>query len=150
MSVFFQFESDFVESLRCIPMAVRYRLDTCGIKLKLEQWNHFSEADRQRLVEMPCYTPEETASYRQALSDLIWQRTQSVATDLPVEAHPDWMEVGHIPLSVQEKAQSLGTLLAVENWRSLTPLQRFALIKLSRSSHENRNFGPALREFQLF
>ncbi len=149
MSVFFQFESDFVESLRCIPMAVRYKLDTCGIKLKLEQWNRFSEADRQWLVEMPCHTPEETASYRQALSDLIWQRTQSVATDLSVEAHPDWMEVGHIPLSVQEKAQSLGTLLAVENWRSLTPLQRFALIKLSRSSHENRNFGPALREFQL-
>jgi hypothetical protein len=149
MSVFFQFESDFVESLRCIPMAVRYKLDTCGIKLKLEQWNRFSETDRQQLVETPCHTSEETASYRQALSELIWQRTQTAATDLPVEALPDWMEVGHIPLSVQEKAQSLGALLDVTQWRSLTPLQRFALIKLSRSSHENRNFGPALQEFQL-
>jgi hypothetical protein len=149
MSVFFQFESDFVESLRCIPMAVRYKLDTCGIKLKLEQWNRFSEADRQQLVEMPCDIPEETASYRQSLADLVWQRTQTVATDLSVEAHPDWMEVGYIPLSVVEKAQSLGVLLTVAQWRSLTPLQRFALIKLSRSSHENRNFGPALKEFQL-
>ncbi|HEY9298982.1 MAG TPA: nitrate reductase associated protein, partial [Phormidium sp.] len=26
---FFQFEADFVNSLRCIPMQVRYKLDTC-------------------------------------------------------------------------------------------------------------------------
>jgi hypothetical protein len=149
MSVFFQFESDFVESLRCIPMAVRYKLDTCGIKLKLEQWNRFSEADRQLLVVGACDTPEETALYRQTLSDLVWQRTQTVASDLPVEAHPDWIEDERIPASVQEKAESLGASLDVEQWRSLTPLQRFALIKLSRSSHENRNFGPALKEFQL-
>lgn len=149
MSVFFQFESDFVESLRCIPMAVRYKLDTCGIKLKLEQWNRFSEADRQQLVDGACETPEETALYRQALSDLIWQRTQTVASDLTVDAHPDWIEEECIPLSVQEKAKSIGVSLNLEQWRSLTPLQRFALIKLSRSSHENRNFGPALKEFQL-
>lgn len=36
--VFFAFESDFVDSLRCIPMVVRYKLDTCGIKLKLPEW----------------------------------------------------------------------------------------------------------------
>ncbi len=138
-----------MESLRCIPMAVRYKLDTCGIKLKLEQWNRFSEADRQQLVVAACDTPEEIALYRQALSDLIWQRTQTVASDLAVAEHPDWMEVGHIPVSVQEKAESIGVSLDGEQWRSLTPLQRFALIKLSRSSHENRNFGPALKEFQL-
>ncbi|WP_439648941.1 nitrate reductase associated protein [Leptolyngbya ohadii] len=31
----------------------------------------------------------------------------------------------------------------------LTAMQRFALIKLSRSQHENKNFLPALREFNL-
>ncbi|NEQ62650.1 MAG: nitrate reductase associated protein, partial [Moorea sp. SIO4A1] len=31
----------------------------------------------------------------------------------------------------------------------LTPIQRFALIKLTRPSHENKNFLPALKEFQL-
>jgi hypothetical protein len=149
MSVLFQFESDFVESLRCIPMVVRYKLDTCGIKLKLEQWNRFSESDRQQLVVRACNSAEETSLYRQALSDLIWQRTQTVASQIPVEEHPDWMDEGCIPLSVQEKAQSVGAVLNLEQWRSLTPLQRFALIKLSRSSHENRNFEPALREFQL-
>jgi hypothetical protein len=31
----------------------------------------------------------------------------------------------------------------------LSPAQRFALIKLSRPSHENHNFLPALKEFEL-
>jgi len=39
--LFFDFEADFVLSLRCIPMIVRYKLDTYGVKLKLAHWNHF-------------------------------------------------------------------------------------------------------------
>ncbi|MHC5830222.1 MAG: nitrate reductase associated protein, partial [Nostoc sp.] len=31
----------------------------------------------------------------------------------------------------------------------LTPLQRFALIKLSRAGHENKNFPTAIAEFHL-
>jgi hypothetical protein len=39
--------------------------------------------------------------------------------------------------------------VTLQQWASLTPLQRFALIKLSRSSHEDKNFLPALKEFHL-
>ncbi|MGA9379085.1 MAG: nitrate reductase associated protein, partial [Phormidium sp.] len=52
----FQFEADFVNNLRCIPMVVRYKLDTCGIKLKLSHWNHFNLAEREALVDLPCTT----------------------------------------------------------------------------------------------
>ena len=147
--VFFEFESDFVDSLRCIPMLVRYKLDVCGIKLKLEQWNHFNAADRQQLATQDCTTPEEVAKYRQDLCELIEVRTQTPAVEIAVDEHPDWMNLDTIPASVQEKTESVGTILQMGQWRSLTPLQRFALIKLSRSSHENRNFEPALREFKL-
>ena len=34
-------------------------------------------------------------------------------------------------------------------WASLTVLQRFTLIKLTRDSHDNINFLPAMREFAL-
>jgi hypothetical protein len=47
------------------------------------------------------------------------------------------------------KAQDFQVDLTLQQWASLTPLQRFALIKLSRSGHENSNFLPALQEFQL-
>jgi hypothetical protein len=146
-SIFFQFESDFVESLRCIPMAVRFKLDTCGIKLKLEHWHRFTEVNRQQLVHDACETAKEIAAYRKYVSDLVLLYTQTPASELPIDEHPPWLDSDNIPVSVQEKAESVEALLSLEQWQTLAPLQRFALIKLSRSSHENRNFLPALREF---
>ncbi len=147
--IFFQFEADFVESLRCIPMAVRFKLDTCGIKLKLAQWNQFSVEEREQLVTLPCGTPEEIANYRQWLKDLIYQRTQTQASELSVEDDPAWLNAGDIPPDLQAKAEPLGITVTLEQWQGLSPLQRFALIKLSRPSHESKNFLPALREFNL-
>jgi hypothetical protein len=148
MPHFFQFEADFVEALRCIPMQVRLKLDTCGVKLKLAQWNHFNQDDRLQLVEMPCETGDEVQAYRQFLHQLILERTGTEATDLTIDPAPPWLDTA-IPESVQEKVQEVGATLNPQQWQSLAPLQRFALIKLSRSGHENHNFLPALKEFHL-
>lgn len=149
MTQFFQFEADFVESLHCIPMQVRYKLDTCGIKLKLAQWNQFTKDDRHLLVELPCETAAEVQSYREFLHQLIQERSGTEATDLAIDPAPAWLESKAVPDIVQEKAQQLQVMISAEQWANLTPLQRFALIKLSRSSHENANFFPALQEFHL-
>jgi hypothetical protein len=149
MDDFFQFEADFVESLRCVPMQVRLKLDTCGVKLKLAQWNKFNSHDRQLLVNFPCQESAEIAAYRSRLHRLILERTGETATDLPIDPAPEWMNAIAIPESVQTQARSLNLSLTSDQWSLLTPLQRFALIKLSRSSHENRNFLPALKEFDL-
>jgi len=149
MAQFFQFEADFVESLRCIPMQVRFKLDTCGVKLKLSQWNHFNSSDRLTLVEMPCESALEVQAYRDFLQRLIRERTGTEASDLPIDAAPGWLDATKVADSVQQKAQEQGVAIAAEQWATLTPLQRFALIKLSRSGHENSNFLPALKEFHL-
>jgi hypothetical protein len=149
MTNFFQFEADFVESLRCIPMQVRMKLDTCGVKLKLQHWNQFTQQERQALVEMRCITPEEIEAYRQYLQQRVIEHTSTPAADLPVDEHPAWMNAATIPSSVQEKAEELGVSITSQQWAELSPAQRFALIKLSRPSHENKNFLPALQEFQL-
>lgn len=149
MSPFFQFESDFVDSLRCIPMIVRFKLDTCGVKLKLHQWNKFTESDRQQTVERPCTTADEIRSYQDFLHELIQQRTGETATDLAIDPHPPWNDPSTIPESVQTKAKDVGIQLTLAQWKSLAPIQRFVLIKLSRSAHENANFLPAVKEFQL-
>ena len=147
MSDFFAFEADFVESLRCIPMQVRFKLDTCGVKLKLHQWNQFDHGDRARLVEQPCDSPDTIQTYRADLHTLIVERTGETATDLAIDPAPPWLDATTIPDSVQHQAQTLGVAIAPDHWAALSPLQRFALIKLSRSHHENSNFLPALREF---
>ncbi|MBE9181933.1 nitrate reductase associated protein [Oculatella sp. LEGE 06141] len=149
MSNFFAFEADFVESLRCIPMQVRYKLDTCGIKLKLSHWHQFTSAERQSLVEMPCTTADEIAAYRSHLQTLVVNHTGDRPSDLAIAADPDWMNRATIPDSVVTQGQAVGKPLTLEQWSALTPIQRFVLIKLSRSNHENKNFLPALQEFHL-
>ena len=147
--IFFEFEADFVESLRCIPMQVRYKLDTSGIKLKLSDWHQMSQAERENLVELPCTTETEIQCYRQYIEQLILTRTGIPAKQLPIESQPAWMDSTNLPTSVQEKAQELGLNITTQQWESLNTLQRFALIKLSRSGHENKNFPKAMAEFHL-
>jgi hypothetical protein len=149
MSVFFDFEADFVDSLRCIPMSVRLKLDTCGVKLKLAEWNHFTKAECDRLVELPCERPEEIAAYREYLSKLILAHTSREPTLLAIDPSPAWLDCDSIPPSIVDKASADGVELTLSQWQQLTALQRFALIKLTRSSHENNNFMPAMKEFGL-
>lgn len=148
-SPFFEFEQDFVGSLRCIPMVVRHRLDTCGVKLKLEHWNRFSTTERQALVDWPCDTSETAQSYRERLQALIVEHMGSPAKTLDISPAPPWQDASVIPAAVQAKFLEKKIPLSLQQWSSLTELKRFALIKLSRSSHENNNFLPAVQEFGL-
>lgn len=77
------------------------------------------------------------------------EETAESASELRVEADPPWSNSTSVPDSVQAKAAEVGVCIALSDWNNLSPLQRFALIKLSRANHENRNFLPALKEFQV-
>jgi hypothetical protein len=147
--MFFQFEADFVNDLRCIPMQVRLKLDTCGVKLKLHHWHQLSQEERDTLVKQPCETPDQMTAYKNYLQNLVIQYTGSPAKELDIDPHPPWLNAQSIPASVQDKAREFNLHITVEAWETLTPLQRFALIKLSRPSHENKNFYPAIQEFSL-
>lgn len=149
MDHLFQFEQDFVESLHCIPMVVRYKLDTCGVKLKLEHWNKFPQEVRQQLVQNPITTPEEITVYRNLLYEFAEQYSDIPLKDLPIDDHPPWLNSTKLTDIVQQKAEEFGVEITLKHWENLTPLQRFSLLKLSRPSHENKNFLPALREFNI-
>lgn len=146
---FFQFEQDFVDNLRCIPMLVRMKLDTCGIKLKLTHWHQLTAAERQALVDWPCSSPTEVTQYSQNLQALLIEKTGTAASELPIDPAPAWYEESRLPETVQAKAAEFNVHLTLTDWQQLTFSQRFALIKLSRSNHENANFYPALQEFGL-
>ena len=128
-------------------MQVRLNLDTCGVKLKLAEWNRFSQEEKQALVDMPAGTSDEAKAYRELLHRLVLEHTGKPATDLPADDHPAWMDEATVPDSVRKKVEDVGVTLTPAQWATLAPLRRFALIKLSRSEHENSNFLPALKEF---
>ncbi|MEM9264706.1 MAG: nitrate reductase associated protein [Cyanobacteria bacterium P01_F01_bin.13] len=144
----FQFEQEFIDSLRCIPMLVRLKLDTCGVKLKLNHWHQFTQPERQGLVKLPCDTQANIALYRQHLQALVVHYTGQPAKEIEVPDHPPWLDV-NVPEQVKQQAATHNLEIASAAWQALTSSQRFALIKLSRPSHENRNFVPAMQEFGL-
>lgn len=148
-SPFFDFEQDFVDSLRCIPMQVRLKLDTCGIKLNLAQWHRFSTVERQQLVDLPCDLPSNVDDFRQHLNQLVQRYQSEPAKTLTIDPHPPWLVIDTVHPPTLAKAAIAGCDLTVLQWQHLSPVQRFALIKLSRPGHENQNFVPALREFGL-
>lgn len=149
-SALFDFEQDFAGSLQCIPMCVRFKLDVCGVKLTLKQWNRFAHDERDRLIRLPCESPDEVRAYRDSVIGLIVAADAGPVKELPVSTHPEWDWIEKVP--EQLVAWSAGKGVApptLAQWQSLTPLKRFVLIKLSHPEHENRNFLPALREFGL-
>ncbi len=149
-AIYFDFENDFVDTLRCIPMIVRYKLDACDKKLQLAEWSRLLPEEKQLLAELPCQTPQEIANYRARLQDMVWQRSQKKIKDLG-GVHDSWNTLGEVPEEVQQKAHEWNCPpLTLPQWMGLAQLQRFALVKLSRSGHEGENFPKALREFGIY
>jgi hypothetical protein len=148
---YFQFEEDFIEkNVRCIPMIVRFKMDAAGIKLKLAEWSRFSVDERIELATKPCNSRKETEEYRTYLANLVMKRTGQEATYMMIEQFPIWANTELVPGLLNDKAKEFGWTITTEQWKSLTDLQRFALSKLYKPGHENKNFPKAVREFGLF
>ena len=147
--LFFEFESDFVNTLKCVPMIVRYKLDSCGVKLKLHEWAKFSLADKESLAFLPCFSDSEVAFYGGFVKQLVREQFGYEASMLPgVDA--SWENLHEVPSEVIEKAIEWNCPpVSLSSWIRLGVMQRFALVKLSRSGHEGRNFPVACREFNL-
>lgn len=147
--VYFTFESDFVDTLRCIPMIVRYKLDACDKKLQLPEWSKLHPEEKELLAELACESPLEIALYRTKLDEMVWNRSKKRIKDLG-GVDPSWENLSEVPAEVQQKALEWNcATLTPPQWSKLDLLQRFALVKLSRSGHEGENFPKALAEFGI-
>jgi hypothetical protein len=144
----FHFEADFAGDLRCLPMAVRRKLDLAGVKLKLVHWHGLTNEERQRLLAWS----DEGASLgalRQWLLERSHALPQGPATPLPAAINRDWQQGEALPEALAASCEQLGVTLQPHAWGTLDELQRFALVKLSHPGHEHRNLPGALREFGL-
>ncbi len=148
----FGFEADFAADLRCIPMAVRRRLDLAGVKLKLVHWHGLEPEERRRLLAW-ADDPGAIAALRDWLLARSASLPQGPARPLPPAAGEAWQQpwsgAEAVPEPLHRSCQELGLALRQEGWPQLSELQRFALIKLSHPGHEHRNLPRALAEFGL-
>ncbi len=144
----FAFEADFVDDLRCLPMAVRRKLDLAGVKLKLQHWSELGDNERAELL-----TWADDPAAIEALRAHLLERTAELgvgrAKELPRPCGEAWQLADQLPPVLLESCAQLGLSITITSWAELDELQRFALVKLSHPGHEHRNLPRALTEFGL-
>jgi hypothetical protein len=147
-STCFDFEADFSADLRCIPMAVRRKLDLAGVKLKLQHWSELGEAERAELLAW-ADDPVAIEALRQHLQARTNALSAGQAKDLPRADAEPWQQADQLPEVLAASCAQLNLELRCGGWAELNELQRFALVKLSHPGHEHRNLPRALAEFGL-
>jgi hypothetical protein len=101
----FGFESELEQNLTFIPLAVRFKLDRCGIKLSLEAW--LPEFRRQELFRMPCHDEEDLAEFRKALRARVSEYAREEPVSVPTAQHPPWAD-DRVPQQLVRAATALG------------------------------------------
>ncbi|MCS5698677.1 nitrate reductase associated protein [Cyanobium sp. FGCU-52] len=147
-STCYAFEADFAGDLRCIPMAVRRKLDLAGVKLKLQHWSELAENERADLLAWPD-DPAAIAVLRAHLLERTAGLGPGRAGELPPACQEPWQQGDVLPDVLLSSCSQLGVAVRAEDWARLDELQRFALVKLSHPGHEHRNLPRALAEFGL-
>ena len=148
----FHFEADFSADLRCIPMAVRRKLDLAGVKLKLQHWSELGDSERSDLLSWPDDPAAIEALHQHLLARTIGL-SAGQAKELPRASGETWQQTDQLPNQLPEvlvaSCAQLGLEMRSGGWAELDELQRFALVKLSHPGHEHRNLARALAEFGL-
>jgi hypothetical protein len=143
----FNFEADIYESLNCLPMAARRKLDALGIKIHLAQWEQFGRGERLMICHAPSASDEERFALRTFIDEIAIARTGSPAKVLHEDVRQSAYPPAHPPLMLVQHAHTLGVELDDDAWAALDDDQRYALIKLGDVERPSHNLKQALREF---
>jgi hypothetical protein len=143
----FKFEAEIYESLNCLPMAARRKLDGVGIKLHLAQWEQLGRGEKLMICHAPADSEEERSALRTFVEELALARTGSPAKILPDQMRRSAYPPDHPPQVLAQHARAFGVELDDEAWSALDGDQRYALIKLGDAERPSHNLELALQEF---
>ncbi len=145
----FSFEGDVHESLDCVPLTVRRKLDLAGLKISLAGWQTLTRAERLALCHLPVDDAEAVAVYRE-----VYQGFADRA-GVPLQPLPDDSMAGRPwlapspPAAVTTKAALLDGAADLSRWPDLDEESRYALFKLSDPKKEAGKLRAALLELGM-
>lgn len=88
--------------------------------------------------------------YRETLCEQVSRYSGEHVRLLEIPLQPLWNDLASVPAQLIDRARSVGLQPpSLQQWRALTPAQRFALVKLTRDGRASPNYLPAMREFEL-
>ncbi len=142
----FRFEGEIYNSLNCLPIAVRRKMDRAGIKMSLAQWQKLSRAERLAICHLPADSDEEVAVMRAFVNEAVVARSGSAPGELVAEKRKIAEPPVQPPQRLVERAHALGFELTRAGWDALDDDARYALVKLGDGAEAGLNFEAALTE----
>jgi hypothetical protein len=143
----FKFEDEMHESLQCVPMAVRRKLDRVGLKIGLEQWKSLDRGERLAICHLPVDSAEELDGLgvfiREAMKRRFGVEPKSLTDAQKASAEPPASPPGRVVAN----ARAQGFDLSDAAWAQLDGDERFALMKMGDAETPSHNLGAALKEF---
>ncbi len=143
----FRFEDEIYESLSCLPMAARRKLDALGIKISLAQWEQLGRGERLMICHALSGSEEERDALRTFIEEATVVRTGSPPKTLPEDVRLSACPPAHLPDLLARNARAIGIELDDTAWAAMDEDQRYALIKLGDTEKPSDNFEAALGEF---
>jgi hypothetical protein len=145
----FKFEDEMHESLQCVPMAVRRKLDRVGLKIGLEQWKSLDRGERLAICHLPFDSAEELDALdvfiREAMKRRFGVEPKSLTDAQKASAEPPAAP----PARVVAHARAARFDLSAAAWSRLDSDERFALLKMGDADTPSHNLGAALKEFNV-
>src|SRR5690349_6037564 len=142
----FSFEAEIYESLSCLPMAARRKLDRLGLKVSLEQWQQLSRAERLMICHAPASAPDECEVLGSFIHEATLARSGFPPTALSDQSRKAAESATEPPATLVANANALGVALTTREWNQLDDDERYALIKLGGVARPSHNFKAALDE----
>ena len=145
----FAFEGEVHQSLSCVPLTVRRKLDLAGMKISLDGWQRLPREERMALCHLPVDGPDELTTYQEIMRGFCDRHGVECKPLTGVdEARRSWSGPD-IPEAVAARVGELGLALAPAAWRALDEESRYALLKLSDPRQAAAKLRAVLAELGL-
>ena len=142
----FAFEGEVHQSLSCVPLAVRRKLDVAGLKISLEGWQLLTREERLALCHLPVDSDAEVAVYQEIMRGFCARHAVPLKPLTEVRDHGRSWNSDDIPVPVADRLHELGRALPVAAWRALDEESRYALLKLADPKQAAAKFLAVLAE----
>jgi hypothetical protein len=145
----FKFEDEMHESLQCVPMAVRRKLDRVGLKIGLEQWKALDRGERLAICHIPTDSGEECDALALFIRETMMRRFGVEPKQLSNAARASAEPPATPPNQLVAHAREAGFNLSGPIWAHLDADERFALMKMGDLAKPSHNLAAALKEFRV-
>jgi hypothetical protein len=142
----FAFEGEVHESLSCVPLTVRRKLDVAGLKISLEGWQTLTREERLALCHLPIDSDAEVAVYQEVMRGFCARHAVPLKPLTEVRDQGRSWNTDDVPVAVTTRLREVGGDLPVAGWRALDEESRYALLKLADPKQAVAKFRAALAE----